>query len=397
MVPEPASLRKLAVANFCLEAQFWFPVWMLFLSHRGFDLTTMVLADGFFRFTMVALEFPLGVFSDRLGRKQSYCLIAVLAAATYAGIMLVSGRIMLFSVWFLWGAFWALSSGAASAYCYELVSLEGKQADSVAVFGFMRAVAGAAALLSHLAAGFLFSVSPVLPFAVNGALALGALGIAVTLPATPSGRRSEPLRGPQSFRRFLSISGRDATYFAEIVLLAVALVYFWSPRILMQPLFLELEITPALVSAVYFCYSLAGVIAGLAANRIRVLLGDRLSIIGGMALLWSGILLVALAPGRLSLLFFPLISFGFFLANTLLEVLLHHRLENRNRAAILSAASFLGGVFIIFARPGLGLLADWKNTPFAFQVWAGAGVAVLILFGLLIRKLPLPGQQPRSA
>ena len=405
MLPASPVLRRFAVAHFFLECQFWFPVWMLFLAHHGFDLTTMVLADGVFRFTMVALEFPMGVFSDRIGRKRSYVLIATLAAATYAGIVLVHGQIALFAVWILWGVFWALASGATSAYCYELLVLEEREEKSVAVFGFMRAVASGAALVSHLAAGFLFAWAPALPFVANGLLALGAVGIALTLPAPPRESEASASQRPQSFRQFLTMRDQHPSVVIGIVLLALALIYFWSPRILMQPLFLELKIAAGVVSTVYFAYSLAGVCAGLAMRPIQQRVGTRATILGGLGLLWLGVWLVALAPGKTALLFFPLLSFGYYLAQTLLEVLLHGQIENQYRASILSAASFMGGVVIIFTRPGLGILADAYSAPFAFLVWGVLGLGVVAAFGMLVRRLPshtqgahLPSEAaPRSA
>ena len=383
MAPASPAVRRLALAHFGLECQFWFPVWMLFLAHRGFDLTTMVLADGAFRLVVVALEFPLGVLSDRIGRKRSYALLAALSAATYGGIVGIDGTALLFGVWVLWGVAWALASGLTSAYTYELAVAEGE--DAVSALGFMRAVSSAAALLSHLAAGFLFAAAPALPFVANGVLALGALALALTLPdppPSPAGATLPPLGS------FTALGRQRAPLVAGVALLALALVYFWSPRILMQPLFLELDLAPGAVSVVYFAYSLAGVAAGLAVRAAQDRLGTRAAVLAGLGLLWAGVVLVALVPGRGALFFFPLFSFGYYLAHTLLEVRLHGEIGNRHRAAVLSAASFVGGAFIIVTRPGLGILADGQGTPFAFQVWAGVGVGVLVLSGFLIRRLP---------
>jgi MFS family permease len=176
--------------------------------------------------------------------------------------------------------------------------------------------------------------------------------------------------------------------FTGIALLALALIYFWSPRILMQPLFIELAISPEAVSTVYFFYSLAGVGAGLAMRPVQRRIGTRPAILGGLVLLWLGVWLVALAPGRSALFFFPLLSFGYYLAQTLLEVLLHGQLENRYRASVLSAASFMGGAVIMVTRPGLGILADGQGAPFAFLVWAVLGVVIVGAFVALVRRLP---------
>jgi MFS family permease len=386
MVPKSVVLRRFALSHFFLEFQFWFPVWLLFLTERGFELTTIVLADGVFRFTMVALEFPLGVFSDRVGRKKTYILVAALAVTTYGGIIMINGRPMLFAVWILWGVFWAMASGSTSAYSYELIVLTNNQSRATSIFGFLRSVASIAALLSYLAAGFLFSITPTLPFIFNGVLALFALLIALTLPET-SDVATESRADSQIHRQFFARLRKNSAFFAGSLLAALALIYFWSPRILMQPLFIEMELAPELISIVYFSYALAGIFAGFSAGRVQRKLGIRPTIFAGLFLLWLGIFLIALVEDTAVLFLFPLLSFGYFLALTVLEVFLHRQIENKHRASVMSAISFIGGAFIIFTRPALGILADRNGAIFAFMVWAILGFGFLIAAGLLARKL----------
>ena len=387
MFSRSSALRRLAISYFCLELQFWFPVWILFLTDRGFNLTTMVLADATFRFTMVALEFPMGVLGDRIGRRRSYILISFLALLTYAGISLISNHFMLFATWIVWGVFWAMASGTTSAYTYELVKMEGLDDATVSIFGKMRAISSVAALLSHLVAGFLFTIQPALPFIVNGLFALVAWIISFTLPEITEPSEEVPLPEPQSFKRFLAMLTKSRAFLGGSILLAVALVYFWSPRILMQPLFLELGLEPWVVSMVYFFYSLAGVFAGLMASRIRDMLGNKTSIVLGFGFIFVGVLLIALTNGTVVLLFFPLLSFGYYLSQTLLEVTLHHQIDNKNRASFLSAISFVGGAVIIITRPGLGILADRNDVQFAFLIWAALGIGLLFVFVTQVRKL----------
>jgi len=388
MLPRSPVLRRFALTQFLLECQFWFPVWILFLDHRGFDLPTMVLADAVFRFSMVALELPMGMLGDRLGRKRTYLLIAATAALTYLGIGLVQGKPMLFSVWILWGAYWALSSGASSAYLYELIRQEEREQRLLPLYGFFRAVIHAACLFSHLAAGFLFEIHPALPFAVSGGFALAALAIGLTLPEITEAEARRPIQtSAQAAREVWRRARRHPAVGGGCVLLALLLLYFWSPRILMQPLFLELGLRAGTVSAVFFAYSLAGVLSGLSAHRFAAGMGERPSIWLGFALLWTGILLAGVLPGHWALGSFPLVSFGYFLSQTVAEVQLHRELEDRHRASILSAASFLGGAFILLARPGLGLLASAENPRTAFLAWAGIGIPLAAGIALAMQRI----------
>jgi len=376
-LPPGKSIKRFMLSHFLLECQFWFPVWLIFLTQKEFSLTTIVLADGVFRFTLVALEFPMGLLSDRIGRKKSYLLICLLAIITYAGIVFIQGKVMLFSVWILWGIFWALLSGVPTSYCYELIVKEKLENESVRIIGFLKAVSNVAALVSHLIAGFLFALLAELPFLVNGFFAIGALAMAFILPEIKE--EYQPTRRSQrsTFRDFLKMPASDPVFKACVIILALLLIFFWSPRILMQPLFIELELSATMVSLVYFFYSLAGIGAGLSAHFFSRLLTTRVILLISLMMIWAGILLIGTVPGIWSILFFPLLSFGFYLGQTLLEFLLHQRLENRYRASLFSLVSFLGGIVIIFSRPGLGIIADQYDTPFAFFLWSGLGVVVL--------------------
>ena len=387
MIAKDSALRRLAVAYLFLEFQFWFPVWMLFLTERGFALTTMVLADAVFRFTMVSLEFPLGVLGDYIGRKRSFIVICILAVLTYVGIVFIDGSPMLFATWILWGVFWAMSSGTTSAYTYEIIVMEGRQETAVNIFGFMRSVSSGAALISLLAAGFLFTIWSALPFAVNGIFAFLALLLAFTLPEIVNGVEPQAHQERQTFKDFISVLNKNSIFFASTLLLAVSLIYFWSPRILMQPLFIEMAISPWLISAVYFFYSLAGVVAGLMAGRLQSLFGDKVSIIFGFTSLWLGVFLIAIVPGTAVLFFFPMLSFGYYLAQTILEVLLHQYLENRYRASFLSAISFIGGTVIILTRPSLGIIADRYSAQTAFLIWAILGVGFLVMVAIYVPQI----------
>lgn len=364
---------------------------MLFLEQRGIPLATMALADGVFRTTMVALEFPLGVIGDRIGRKRTYLAIAGVAVLTYAGIASVDGPGMLFPVWALWGASWALSSGASSSYAYELIVRAGEEERSVEVLGFLRAVGYTAILASHLAAGLLFSLEPALPFVVSGLFALAALALASTLPDI---ERPAPGTGPgvlDAPRSIFALLAGNRALAAAAALMALAVVYYWSPRIVMQPLLVALGLGPIGIGGAYFLYSLAGALAGLSAAPLRSIVGVRSGVLLGFASLWLGATLVAVAPGRTAVLFLPLLSFGYGIVRVILEAFMHERMGNRHRASVLSAASFLGGAVMIVSRPQLALLADATDPRTAFMAWAALGlvvaVAIFALAGPMVRGI----------
>ena len=379
MLPSNSRLQRLVLVHFLLELQFWFPVWLLFLTGRGFDLTTIVLADGVFRFTIVVFEVPLGILGDKIGHRRAYLLVALMAFVSYLFIALIVNVPMLFGAWILWGIFWAMASGSTSAYAYELIVKEGYKDKSLAIFGTLRATANFAALLSQLVAGFMFIFMPALPFVVSAVLALVAFALIWTLPEVGDVQDKVDIQHFK-FANIRKVLNQPQSIRITVVLLAMALVFYWSPRILMQPLFIELSLTPMYVSGVYFFYSLAGILAGLNAERLTRVFNRQRAIFGGIFLIWMGVILVSLMPGYWSLMWFPLLGFGYFLSSTVLEVDLHHQVGSRNRATMLSAVSFVAGIVIMFARPALGVIADRFDAQNAFGAWAIIGIGVLILF-----------------
>jgi MFS family permease len=306
---------------------------------------------------------------------------------TYGAITQIHGPILLFGAWILWGFFWALASGTTSAYAYELIPEAQRPKRAVEVMGTLRAVASAAALVSYLLAGFLFELSPELPFAMNGLFALLALILIATLLPDPSPMATAVrVKAKQSFR--LLFSWRRSPIVARLLfLMALLMVYFWSPRIIMQPLFIELDLSAGFISLIFAGYSLAGIFAGALAASLKRILGQFSSMLLGLLLLWGGVVMVGIIPGVTAVLFFPLVAFGFYLAATLLEALLHRHLQDSVRATALSAASFLGGVVIIGSRPLLGILADVFGSVVAFRVWGMAGVFAVTVFIVVSRSL----------
>jgi MFS family permease len=267
-------LRRFAIAHFALECQFWFPVWLIFLTQKGFDLTTIVLADGVFRLTAVVMEFPMGFISDRLGRKNTYISICILSIITYAGIIFINGQLMLFSVWVIWGILWALYSGVPSSYIYELIIKEKLESQTIHILGIFKMISSSALLFSYLGAGFLMSLHQGLPFVANILMVVLALIFIMPLPGAGDDRITlQEHKDPFSTLRLFKKSRNGSEILILVSLMAMTLIFFWSPRILMQPLFIELQLSAIEVGLVYFSYSLAGIIAGILVNRIGEILG----------------------------------------------------------------------------------------------------------------------------
>jgi MFS family permease len=377
------TIRTFAIAQLLLEVQFWFPIWLIYLLDKGFSLTTAVLADGVFRIASVACEFPVGVIADRIGRRRAYLALAGGSVLTFAAITQIRSVGALFGVWVLWAVLWALSSGAASTYLYELCAQEEPEVSPARAFGLVRAVGSGSVLVSLLAAGYLYEADPRLPFAVTSGLAAVAFLLALTLPEI---RGSRVVATLSSVVADVRSAVTDARVRRAVWLGALLLLFGWSARILFQPLVLHLDMSAEMTGWMYAAFAAAALVGGLAAGYVGT--PRRWAAVAAAFLLtFAGLVATSQATWLGPFLFLPLMGFGYALGTTVLEVFTNEVTPRPVRATIFGVIACLGGIGIAVARPGLGVLSDHRSVPFAFGVWAAAGIVLVGLAAPAIRWL----------
>lgn len=373
-------LARLVAANALLEVQFWFPVWLFFLLDRGFTLTQAVLADGLFRFTVVAAEIPLGRWADRLGRRRTYVLLAAASTLVFLAVTAVHDLTTLLVVWICWGLVWALASGAAGAYLYDLAAsgqIGGRPERGLAL---MRACAAAATLVSIVLAGHLYARSIALPFFATAALASVAFALALTLPAVTSTSTAPVLRLREAYgsSRLRALTGAAA----------VVLLFGWSTQVLFQPLSAERGWGYTTTGWVFAFFALSAMLGHAASTQWR----ERLtaSVLTAWGAMVGAVALLAVASGAGTMAAMALLGFSAAFAGTSLESRLLEQAPSRARATVVGVVSALAGVGIGVARPGLGIITDHHTTGVAFAVWACCGVAMTVPLVLWLRRAAQP-------
>ncbi|SCE96653.1 Predicted arabinose efflux permease, MFS family [Micromonospora coriariae] len=370
-------IRTLAITQFLLEVQFWFPIWLIYLLDLGFPLATAVLADGAFRIVSVICEFPVGLVADRVGRRATYLALAGATVLTFTVITQIRSVQVLFGAWVLWGVLWALSSGAASTYLYELCAQDPLDIDPARAIGLVRAVGNVSVLVSLLAAGYLYDVDHRLPFAVTAVLAAVAFLLAYTLPEIAGSRVVATL---SSVLADIRGAAADPRVRRAVRLGALLLLFGWSARILFQPLALHLGLSAQVTGWMYGVFAAASALGGLVAGYVRP--AYRAGALSAAFLLILAALVATNQMDRLGpFLFLPIMGFGYTLGLTVLEVFTNEVTPRAVRATIFGVIACVGGVGIAVARPGLGMLAERHSTTFAFGIWAGIGV---LLIGLAV-------------
>lgn len=267
------------------------PVLSLLLLSRGLDQSTLALATGAFALTVVLLELPSGMASDRWGRRRVY-LIAHTIGAVGDLVLAFTGQV--FAGMVLMGAATAFESGSLSSLFFQRwIDTRGKDTLPRATSRMNLLETGGLAV-GALAGGAVGAAAPasLLPYAplllVRFALRLGALLAAAGIPDdAPLPRAARKAQG--SWRAMLS-NRQLVLLLAGGVVLGAALgdlEIYWQPHLEQ----VAGGYTPLL--GVMSCISMFGAAAGMAiigrfAARLRlewVYVVSQLAVAGCLAVL----------------------------------------------------------------------------------------------------------------
>ena len=275
------------------------PVLSLLLLSRGLDAGTLALATGAFALTVVLLELPSGMASDRWGRRRVYLVAHTIGAA---GDLVLAFTGQAFGGMMLLGAAAAFESGSLSSLFFQRwIDARGKETLPRAA-SWMNLLETGGLAVGALAGGAVGAAAPafLLPYAplllARFALRLGALAAAAGIPADPPLPHAARRR-PDGWRRMASNRPLILLLAGGVVLGAALgnLETYWQPHLEQ----LAGGYTPLL--GVMSCISMFGAAAGMAvigrfAARLRLervyavsylAVAGWLAALGHMTILWG--------------------------------------------------------------------------------------------------------------
>lgn len=146
-------------------------------QNMGAPLLQVVLMLILFNATYAASSLPMGVLSDKLGRRKVIILGWFIYALVYLGFALTSAIWHIYLLFALYGVYYGIVEGAAKAFVADLAPVEKRGS----AYGLYQGVVGLTLVAASLIAGLLWDyVSVASPFFLGAGLALLAmLGIAV--------------------------------------------------------------------------------------------------------------------------------------------------------------------------------------------------------------------------
>ncbi|TFD87143.1 MFS transporter [Cryobacterium lactosi] len=375
-----------------LAASFIWGINTLFLLDAGLSNFEAFAANAFFTAGMVIFEIPTGVVADTVGRKASYLLGTITLSVTTA----LYWMLWLWQAPFVWWAIvsvllglgFTFFSGAVEAWLVDALTSTGYTGSLEAVFGRGLVVTGIAMFAGSVLGGVIAQATNLgVPFLVRAGV-LVAMFIYAFVVMKDLGFTPDHSRGPVKATRLVlaesiehGLKRRSVRYMILSAPFAsgVGIYAFYA----LQPYLLELYGDPSAYSIAGLAaaiLSLAQVVGGVVAPRIRTLFAKRTSTVIGASLL-SVVSLIVLGLNSLfwlAVVFLLLWGFVFAVAEPVRQAYLNDMIPSKQRATVLSFDSLFGSLGGVFIQPALGRAAD---------LW-GYGASLMI--GGLVELIGVP-------
>ncbi len=361
------NLRLFYLYRLLATSYLFVPIFMLFQADRGLTFFERLTLGGLYSAVVIVVEIPTGVFADRLGRRRSMMLGALMMVASCL-VATVAHDFTTFAVAEILAAIsMALCSGADSAYLFDLLREHGREHE----YSRRESAASAWHLIgcafAFAGGGLLAQIDFALPYFVTAGVASIAALVACML--ADDRPMAGDVRAPvgtvmRSWGQEMAAAvgevarnGRLAWligYSAVVFMLLRATVYLYQPYLQhrgLGPIGIGL-----LFAGVY-------VVAALVAYRthhLRRRFGDELllwALLAGLALSFLGLSGASHGPWMLVLLVVQAVANGVY--SPLTKPLLNLEIsDSSRRAAVLSIESMARRAAMGVFSPLVGLVGE---------------------------------------
>lgn len=374
------NIRKLYLFSFLQMTLFPMAIITLFWKdHIGLSLTQILLLQSIFSVATLALDYPAGYVSDRLGYRCALNISALLGIAGWGIYIYAHSFASVLLAEIILGMSLSFISGSDSALLYETLRAQGEEQSYARHQGRMHGLAQVGEAAGAILAGVIYAFEPRFPFVLQVAVWFAGLLVTRQLADTPrihAATRSH-LAEALATARYAFRENRHLRY--TMLLNTVLGIASFYPVWLIQPYMQHARVPVAWFGPVWAGANLTVALCALGSHRLHNRLGDRGMILLFLGLVAVGYLGLGLAGGVWGFLFYYLLTCMRGLRGPMMLTHTQRESASANRAATLSLQSVSFRLLFVVTGPLVGKLAD--------QV--GVGRSFYLLFYCFLITLPL--------
>jgi MFS family permease len=389
------KLRLFQLYRFLSTSYLFAPVIMVFFGGRNLTVTQITLLNSVYCVTAMLFEVPTGVLADRWGRKRAMVLGSLMMAAGCT-LDYLGHSFLLFAVGEgLLALGMTLTSGADSAFLFDLLRDAGRAHEYRSREGAASAAKLVGAAVALAAGGWLARHDVAATYLVTAFVCLAASAVAALL-------GDEPFQLPRTEARSIASQMRrsaERVFTHRPLLFAIALstLVFTLVRMaiyLHQPYLTAANFDLSSVGLIMAGLSLAAAWGALQIDRLRRAVGEGALVWGLPAALALSYLLLGrfFAPWGIAMLGLQCVASGIY--SPLSKELLNREIvDSSQRATILSVESMARRLAFGLFAPVVGLAIDARGLYAGLYTCAAlalAGTAILAVRVARNRKNHVP-------
>jgi MFS family permease len=357
------------------------------------SLADIMTLQALFGLAVVVFEFPSGYLADRIGRRRSLLVGASVQIVGWGAYTVAASFPAVALAEMLLGAGAAFISGADRALLWTSLRASGRHAEYPRWEGRMRGVAQISEAVSSAVGGWLYALSPRLPFWLQVPNAVAGLATVVALREGPQPR---PSLTDSHLRRAWHLVGftlwrhrrLQAAMALSVALGLSSFVMVW----LIQPYLQHRGVAPAWFGPIWAGAHvwLAGV--SLVSARMTAAFGVRAILVGCCLLVPIGYAGLAMSVSAWGAAFYLCFMTLRGLQAPILATLMQADAPDEHRAGVLSLVALLFRLAFVAAGPPIGLLVDRVGLETAFGVLAVGFTALdVIALAVFLRAYRMDG------
>lgn len=379
------------VLAFCFHAWFWLGNWIFYyLRFGGYD--KVMILDGMAVTVTLVMEIPTGVVGDLLGKRKTLLMAFLLQGL---GNLIMGGAnsfwMLAFGLWFLVNVGGAFYSGTAEAFVYDSL-LEGKDEDKFhKVISNVRAIRLLAMAGCGFLGGFLYLISPGLPFIMDGVFSLvGALFcLAIKEPHIDSAKYSLASFFIQSREGVRTLFGSRKMIRLSLFVITTGAFGVYIYQLLDDLLAVEYGYSPQSISNLFAIACLVAGVMSAVVPRVWKKMNIKFGLIVTMGLMALALMLspiVGMYVGALLLMFRVILEV---VNDNVVSLAMNENIESGVRATTLSTLNLLMNIPYSTGAMFLGgLVAGVGARNFAVYFGLILLMTVIVLGWFLPKKNP---------
>ncbi|MBQ9765261.1 MAG: MFS transporter [Lachnospiraceae bacterium] len=366
-------------------------IWVLYLAYHGMSLMKIGILEGIYHITGIIFEIPSGAIADLLGRKKSLLLGRILMVIS-CFFMLFSASFIGFAVGFILQSLSGnFNSGAEEALVFDSLKMLGKENSYTAINGRINMLIEVSQSIATVVGGILAEIS--YTYCYGACIIITLIGILpalfMTEPPVAANADDDADNIVKEKKRFTNVVRGHFTTSAKVlkanpkilfiiiyysvIFSSFALLFFYS-----QQYFSDFGLNKIEISLIMLFAGIVACAGAFLSDRIYRFLGNRISIIGAIAI---AICIGLFGLNNLYVAFVALLIADFF--NSVLYPIqstsLNKLIPSEQRATLLSVNSMFFSVFMILLFPLAGALADVIGLGSSFVM-----ISAVVLIGTCV-------------